>query len=258
MNRPSNCFGRQHLNGILKTHQDAQNFLFDGQNDNGKSVTEHLKQMISSRFNVSDIPDAFLYMPEALGGLGLRNPFIPLFLVSRDVCDDPKDLIRDFLEVEKNAYDEAKRNFENLSEQERRAQFRCAFPKDEETGSRLYAPSREDAKIFPSLEKMTQYRLKRSMRLQRVYRELTGAASVERLELSRDVDQQLRTLYAAPTNLSELHPASIDPEIGWLIQFYAKELEEKCGGLSIVDRAFLPLGVLKAMRKKKVAWQMAL
>lgn len=213
--------------------------------------------MISSRFNVSDIPDAFLYMPEALGGLGLRNPFIPLLLVSRHI-KDPEDLISNYFEDEKEAYNEAKHDFESLSEQDRRTGFRNAFPKDEETGNRLYAPSAEDAKIFLSFEKYTQHRERNSMRLQKVYRELTDVAIVQRLGMSHDVDQQLRTLHDPPTSLTELHPVDIDPEVGWLIQFYAKELEEKCGGLSIVDRAFLPLGVLKAMRKKKVAWQMAL
>jgi hypothetical protein len=52
--------------------------------------------------------------------------------------------------------------------------------------------------------------------------------------------------------------AKADEEIKWLLQYYAKELEEKCGELTVVDRKLLPLGVLTILRKRKVSWQMAL
>jgi hypothetical protein len=44
----------------------------------------------------------------------------------------------------------------------------------------------------------------------------------------------------------------------WLLQFYERELLEKCGGMSIVEKNLLPLGILTILRKKKVAWQMVL
>ncbi|KAI1918169.1 hypothetical protein LOZ12_002623 [Ophidiomyces ophidiicola] len=255
---PANCFGRKHLNAILSTHQFIQKFLFDGQNGNGNSVTEHLKAMISSRFNVTDIPDAFLYMPEALGGLGLHNPFVPLLLVSPNICEDPEQLIRDFLRKEKKAYREAKRQFDNLSEHERRRRFREVFPKDEETGLHLFAPSSENAKVFFSFEQFSRWRECTSLPFSIVFSKLNLAAPMEKMALSHKVQRELKSLSSHPSNLKELNPSIVDPEVGWLIEFYSAELVAKCGGLSIVDRSFLPLGVLKAMRKKKVAWQMAL
>ncbi|EER23699.1 hypothetical protein CPC735_050690 [Coccidioides posadasii C735 delta SOWgp] len=255
---PSNCFGRKHLVAIFQTHQDIQSFLFNDQNGNGNSVVEHLKQMIISRFNVSDIPDAFLYMPEALGGLGLHNPFVPLSLVSPHVCEDPKLLIHAFLESEREAYNKAKREFENLTESERRKRFKNAFPRDEDTGTRHYAPATEGQNEFFSFEKYTQWRQYTNDALNTLYCRLNTVAFKKTINFSHAVRQELNKLSGPPANLKELCQGNIDPEMGWLIQFYSSELEEKCGGLSIVDRSFLPLGVLKAMRKKKVAWQMAL
>jgi hypothetical protein len=44
----------------------------------------------------------------------------------------------------------------------------------------------------------------------------------------------------------------------WIVDFHAAELFEKCGGLSMVEKSFLPLGVLTMMRAKKLTWQMVL
>ena len=39
----------------------------------------------------------------------------------------------------------------------------------------------------------------------------------------------------------------------WILQMYEKELMEKCGEMSIVEKNLLPLGILTILRKKKVA-----
>jgi hypothetical protein len=57
-----------------------QELLFDGKDGNGKKLTEHIKGLITRKFNVTDIPDAFIFMPEQLGGLGVKNPFILTYM----------------------------------------------------------------------------------------------------------------------------------------------------------------------------------
>jgi hypothetical protein len=50
----------------------------------GSDVCEFLKGQIKDCFSVTDIPDAFIFIPEELGGLGVRNPFIGA-LMSREI-----------------------------------------------------------------------------------------------------------------------------------------------------------------------------
>ncbi|EEP76423.1 predicted protein [Uncinocarpus reesii 1704] len=255
---PADCFGRKHLNAILATHQTIQRTLFNGLNGNGSNVVEHVKKMIASRFNVTDIPDAFLYMPEALGGIGLHNPFVPLSLVSPNICEDPGELIHEFLQNERETYRLAKRNFEELSETNRRRRFQQIFPKDEETGIRLHAPSRDEAKEFLPFHKYVEMRGYNNPKLLKLFRQLNLAAKMRKLNSSHEIIQELRKVSRSLIHQPELSVSKIDPELEWLMQFHLRELKEKCGGLSIVDRSFLPLGILKAMRRKKVAWRMAL
>ena len=44
----------------------------------------------------------------------------------------------------------------------------------------------------------------------------------------------------------------------WTVQFFEDELMERLGGVEVVDRRLLPVGVLKALKEKKVTWQMVL
>jgi hypothetical protein len=51
---------------------------------------------------------------------------------------------------------------------------------------------------------------------------------------------------------------NLSSEKKWIVDLHATELFEKCGGLSLVEKSFLPLRVLTMMRTKKVTWQMVL
>jgi hypothetical protein len=100
---PSNCFGLTHVDNILETHKRMQRQLFNGEDANGTSVTDHLKRMIVSRFGIIDVSDAFIFLPEQLGGLGVRNPFIASFLVRDQVYKNPLDRLNKFLKKERKS-----------------------------------------------------------------------------------------------------------------------------------------------------------
>jgi hypothetical protein len=57
---------------------------------------------------------------------------------------------------------------------------------------------------------------------------------------------------------AELSPSSLDSERKWIIQLYSADLFERFGGLDIVNRGLLPLGVMRMLRNKNVVWQMVL
>ncbi|KAJ3569215.1 hypothetical protein NPX13_g6159 [Xylaria arbuscula] len=105
--QPANCFGREHVDKILATHQRIQREVFSSSSSSSISplligeaqpkepitgVVEYLKHLLHSRFGVSNIPDAYLFFPMELGGLDLRSPFISILPVRGAVLDDPAGL----------------------------------------------------------------------------------------------------------------------------------------------------------------------
>lgn len=112
--QPANCFGRRHVDMILETHRQMQQVLFADGSAAESSVTEYLKNLIAKRFGVSDVPDAFLYFPEELGGLGLRNPFIPFLVIREELYKSPEARMAEFFAGEKQDYNNSKKEFDAL------------------------------------------------------------------------------------------------------------------------------------------------
>jgi hypothetical protein len=247
---PAYCFGRQHLDIILKTYECMQRTLFNGRDGNGNNVTEHLKRMMLARFGVSDIPDAFLFLPEQLGGLGLRNPFVPLFLVREELKEQPEERLAEFLGVERDEYSAQKKAFEELGEQGRRRRFHSIYQKNNFVSEAAIAPDHLDT--FMSLEEFTRFRESTSASLHRIYTRLMSVPSKQDILVTQEVKHALDELE------DQLESKVLDPEKKWMVQLHARELFERYGGLSLVDKCFLPVGVLTMMRGKKVAWQMVL
>ena len=246
---PAFCFGRQHVQSILETHERIQKTLFNGENGNSKNVTEHLKKMIRTRFQVSEVPDAFLYMPEQLGGLGLRNPFISFFLVRDRLTEDPKEALRKFLVEEQQDYALEKKHFEQLSHDQRRRRFMHVYPRNDASKT----SETEGLASFMSMEEYTSWRESTSERLKSAYMQLLSTPAGESLWTPPNVRLELDNLQ---WELPELQKLSLEKR--WIVDLHAAELLEKCGGLSMVEKRFLPLGVLTTMRTKKVTWQMVL
>ena len=147
-----------------------QDFLFNDENT-GPSVTEHVKHMLSTRFDVSDTLDAFILMPESLGGLGLKNPFVPLLLLRPHMCKNPETCMWSFQKKEREEYKTAKENFESLIEKERRRVYGAVFLSEEDEGTEP-ALSWEDAQTFMSFEDFIAYRECTSQLLYQTYKYL--------------------------------------------------------------------------------------
>ena len=251
---PSNCFGRAHVDSILETHKRMQRRLFNGEDGNGTSVTDHLKQMIKSRFGVTDVPDAFIFLPEQLGGLGVRNPFIAGFLVRDQVYKNPSDRLEKFLKEEKENYEEGKRMFEEMGELGRRRHFRNIYTNEYGEHSKT-AIAEADLDKFFSFDSFTHSRESLSPDLCKAYKDLMRVPAKQEAVMSRKVKDVLAKHAAVQPDLEW---ENMDPEMKWLLQLHSEELFAKCGELSIVDRNLLPLGILTILRKRKVGWQMVL
>ncbi|CAI6333126.1 unnamed protein product [Periconia digitata] len=239
--RPANCFGEAHVDHILETYSRMQRALFGSHNG---SVTEYLQEKISHRFGVDDVPESFLFLPEACGGLGLTNPFISFFLTRKDLEKNPRQLIKDFQKQEKKDYLDAKNAYAKLSETQRHDRFVSAFGSPPTNTAILSEP-------FPPFSTLTDIRLNHSVKLWRAYEKLMQTPQTQGVELS----QENAYLF---NELKESHGLSYEhmTEEKWLMNLYADELRGKFGSLSIVDKNMLPEGTMKMIRERRKPWQL--
>ncbi|KAK0706647.1 hypothetical protein B0T26DRAFT_756125 [Lasiosphaeria miniovina] len=126
------CFGREHIDNVLDTYSKMLQRLFPNTGASGGSMVEHPKGVIQDRFGVANLPHPFIFLPERLGGLGLRSPFINLFLV-RNNTEDPEDIIEELLKDEREDYLAHKKIFDALKfsrfRERRNRSFRNTFEK---------------------------------------------------------------------------------------------------------------------------------
>lgn len=242
---PANCFGKAHVDAILETYKRMQDTLFLGSN-----VCQYLKGLIEEKFGVSDVPDAFIFLPESLGGLGVRNPFIDPFLVRERVGESPSARMQKFFKGEEEVYNEAKRQFEELGEQGRKRRRRVIYT-DAYGESSITSKLEGELETFMSKEEFISSRESTSPELAGLYVELMEVPVKKRIVTSSRVTRTIRKLEMMQPELPN------EAEMEWLLQMYEKELLVKCGEMSIVEKNLLPLGILTILRKK-VAWQMVL
>jgi hypothetical protein len=206
--------------------------------------------MIESRFGVSNLPDSFVYLPEQLGGLGLRNPFVGLFLVRNKITETPEDIINEYLKHERDTYLESKKIFEALPESALQYRLRAIYPFAQ--ASRPSHLSEEDVRTFFSLEEYSRNRERYNKQFYSTVQKLVSVPETEEIALGDEVYRGLREFL-----LTDGMPR-LDSEKKWFLQLYAREILEDFGGLSLVDKQFLPVGVLAMMRGRKVSWNMVL
>ena len=233
-----------------------QKFLFNDP-ETGTTVANHVKHMLTRRFKMYDVPDSFLFMPETLGGLGLKNPFISLLLLWNDICKDPEKRMQKFHTQEREEYNDAKKEFEALSDKERRKRYKAAFQDDEDDETEPPI-SWKDAQTFMTFEDFVKYRECTSQKLYDVYTYFLQQPRPEGVVRTDRFKNGLKGLKHVPEGLDSNSGGKMDPEIAWTVQFFEDELFEKSGGLEVVDKALLPMGVLKVLTARKVTWQMVL
>ncbi|RDW89164.1 hypothetical protein BP6252_01196 [Coleophoma cylindrospora] len=243
---PAHCFGMSHVDRILETYRKMQETLFQGSN-----VTTHLKTIMKERFRIDDIPDAFIYLPEQLGGLGLLNPFISPFLFRDTVTPIPDARLRKAITQSRTDYNKAKRIFGFLSKQERHRRLRQLYPGEFDVAN--IADTELDR--FFSYEEFVQYDESINPDLAYAYKDLMTLPVKKDIIMSRRITEAVDTIAVIQP---ELNQATLSSEIKWILTFYERELFERCGGLSIIEKNLLPLGILKILRKRRVAWQMVL
>ncbi|KAG4428766.1 hypothetical protein IFR05_015754 [Cadophora sp. M221] len=226
--KPSNSFGLAHVDMLLETFARIQAKLFA---KTGGSVTSTLKQLLSDRFGVSDIPEGYLYFPMSMGGLDLKSPFIDLYLIRGSICSRPDVYMDNFFGAEEVEYNVAKKAFENGTHGR-------GVPAD-------YSPLKMygDDDFF-TIEEFTRYREQTSLSLVSAYESLTKVPRVENVEATLEVKGAIGTEWRA---LSPYHQ--------WVIQLYSANMIARFGGLNVVEKGLLPTGMVTMFRESRFKWQ---
>jgi len=237
---PANCFGQAHVDDCLTTLARVHQKLFPHTNGNAAQV---VKAVLRQKFAVDNVPDGLIYFPMSLGGLALRNPFISLQAMRANVVEDPNVILDEAFEDEAQAYRQAKSDFET-------------------SASRTWNPHHVDRPDeFISWEEYTRNRRARSKPFQRAWLELQEVVAEEPLKLTPRVERLLGKLPAGGE-------AGVGAEEGilrewermtpyWkvIVSLYAEEMEGRFGGLAVVEKALLPMGLVGLWRGRKVKWE---
>ncbi|KAF4992916.1 hypothetical protein FGRMN_6860 [Fusarium graminum] len=256
---PAHCFGLHHVDSILETYQMMQKFLFSevSHSSNGNhGAVNHVKRAIEERFGVV-VPDAFVHLPERLGGLGLRNPFVPILTIRESLGkESPELIIREFLDTEKERYKRYKKHFDNLSVELRlaaavKASWTLGTVESEVFKNLL---STEDLNTFFSMEEYTKHAELTSSALSQAYLSLQTVPYAVGPDMDSDVSHTLNN----ELNLSPNDASSKVQEARWALQMYRDVLRRDYGGLRLVEKEHLPLGVLTLLRNRAVTWTMVL
>ena len=231
--RPANAFGRGHVDMALNTFSRIHASLFRNKdrklNLGGGSVEGCLKEKLA-KFNLT-IPNGFLYFPIDLGGLDVRNHFIHLNQVRDGVRINPAGAMNWFEEKEKKSYHEAKAKFEDGRVEGRKdLQYALSNPHE-----------------FFSFKEYTEYREQTSEDLYAVFKDLMKQPEEKAYEMNQRI--------AACVQLSDWKWEDLTPYHRWAVQTYAQEIIVNFGSLQIIEKDLLPMGMVKALRSRRVKWQ---
>ncbi|KKK15985.1 hypothetical protein P175DRAFT_0503239 [Aspergillus ochraceoroseus IBT 24754] len=248
--KPVNCFGREHVDMMLQTHERIQRQIFSLEADGGKhdrSVITYLRDTISSRFGISSIPDGFFFLPIDLGGLELSSSFINLVGLRDSVIGNPETLLDEFFEAERDNYTLLKQRFD-AADKERKVALNQGF-----------CPP--DGDQFMSFDEYIRYRelldYNFSGQLVEVYDKLLQRPTQEFIECDHH-----GPVFRAVSELDGQNSLTgIKPSWGemnsywrWVAQLYGPEIIDRFGGFNIVDPGLLPIGLVGLFRSGRVNW----
>ncbi|KAK8001945.1 hypothetical protein PG991_014167 [Apiospora marii] len=260
---PAVCFGTKHIDSVLETYQRMQASLFSPSNGSEAAepgnVVQYLKAKMKERFGITDIPNAFIFLPSNLGGLGVRNPIVSLQMFRENLKEagSPQAIIKKWLADEEEEYAAARKAFYEIETVDDRLRRLRKFYNDEADYAKARdavraALSEEELETFFSYDEYSRRRSATSSRLKECYRQLCDTPNMVEPGLDEDVRRDLDRLGLCRSYL----PAAA--EARWALQMFADELRGAYGGLNLIDEKYLTLGVLSMMKKKAVRWNMVL
>ncbi|RAO66095.1 uncharacterized protein BHQ10_002107 [Talaromyces amestolkiae] len=257
--KPSFAFGREHIDMAVNALSRIEREVFahaasKASGNNG--VVDHLRRVIAERFDVHDLPDGFFYFPIEFGGLELHNPFISLLAMRESITQTPQRILENVYLQEEVDYEAAKKRWQ---EGDHGSTFHSgvAWKRDDED-----APEK-----FWSLEEYTAHLETTSNALRVAYDNLlrvpnevqvgksVGLGSGHLPPADKNKPTQRGSKWRKQKDRIGSDWKQMSPYWKWVAEVYSAGMVQRYGGLSAVDRALMPLGVVKVLRQGKVRWQ---
>lgn len=241
--KPANCFGREHLDAMLSSHERIQKTLFSGKDGTITSVVDWLKKQIEERFGVKNVPDGYLFFPTELGGLDVKSPFINLLQIRDSVAKDPDELLNRFEESERDAYAAAKKKYLEKK------------PWLYATRTGRYRP--DQPQEFMSFDEYIKFREE----IRYEYSDQLAAKYELLLQQPQEdpIDVAEQNVFEALDRIKVIAPIkswySMDPYWKWVAMLYGPEMLTMFNGFEIVDAGLLPMGMVGLFRSGRVSWQ---
>lgn len=234
---PANCFGRAHIDMCLSTLAQVHRGLFPEHNGN---IVAAIKTMLAKRFPDAplNIPDGFIYWPMLLGGLEVRNPFVSLQAMRYNVFEDPCKRIDAAFEEDDDNFRRAKEDFDNIG-------TRATWSYSLGTAPRHFFPHSE----------FTQYRYECSKPFLNAWNDLRRPAVEESLEATPSINTLLGELPTDTDAGITTHWANMKPYWQAVVSLYGEEMAERFGGLQVVEKGLLPMGMVGLWKGGKVRWE---
>ncbi|KAH8725111.1 hypothetical protein GQ44DRAFT_682121 [Phaeosphaeriaceae sp. PMI808] len=253
-------FGKAHLDAVKKAYSRIFGIIFDGGN-----LTSHVKALLSTHVKrlISDPPflvESLIYLPQAYGGLGVKNPFVTLNL-ARSLCENPDAQIKSYLDDEERYYKRAAENYALLPSDAYTRKLEIIFENDNARIESSLGASR-DLTIFMTKEELTVHRERAAypclpsppFPAPFVPTTLPMLTSLYATLLREPIDDipgsgKVRDDVERLEDTGDMKPwKKLTGEDKWVLQLYGDECFERYGGLEIWCSENVPQEVMKAVR----------
>ncbi|KAL1591667.1 hypothetical protein SLS60_011665 [Paraconiothyrium brasiliense] len=273
----ANVFGRPHLQAVTKAYNLVYDIIFEDSN-----LTEHVQKLLPFALPRGDSTftlEAWIHLPTAYGGLGVKNPYATLNH-ARNMLNDPEAALQDYLSSEQKYYEYTAKIFDKLTTKQRQDKLSGIFDGDYDRIAAVFGSDwRITTATFPSLEDLTARRERHFVEpsyfdqnpfahphnynpftsyssyharpsvpppdLLNTYRILAGPAPPSHFSAS---DRVLDDVYRLAGKLDMKRWEKLTPEDKWAVGLYGDECFEAFGGLEVWWGEGVPREVLRVVR----------
>lgn len=257
----ADVLGKVHLESVKAAYNRIFSIVLDGED-----LTTHVKNLLTSRVKrtLSSPPfdlEALIYLPDAYGGLGVKNPFIALNLAHK-LDDNPDTRIESYMKDEEEYYLRAAEIYNSLTAEERQQKHANVFDGDVDLSNAALGQNR-DLSVFLSREELFAHRESGTLpypaerpypaappryvpipNLLNLYEDLLREP-IDNIDVSEKVSEDIARL----SHNGDMKPEhKLSSEDLWVLQMYGDECFERYGTLEAWWPDGVPREVYKAVK----------
>jgi hypothetical protein len=256
----ANVFGKPLLAAVKEAYKSVFEIVLGG-----TDLTSYVKRLLITHMEPFQSPpphslEAFMYLPQAYGGLGVKNPMITISIAHK-LPDTSDAIVAAYLLDEEKYYQSAANNYATLTPNAHVSKIEALFANDKTRIDDAMGADR-DLTVFMTMEELTarrervaypqlymRYPMMMSMpltipQLENVYTDLLREPKDDITRSDKVSDEVARL-----SHRGDMKPwRSLSREDKWVVQLYSNECFEGYGGLEIWCSESVPQEALKMVR----------